>query len=344
VTSHFATRRPRYPRGLRRRTRGRSGQPWVVRLATFLLLLAAAPAWGFDFARYEIADLDALLEHRRPETGVNIYQGQPYRLTVTLLSHGEPCDTGLVKRALVAGGIPKAAIDGTAMTQCIKVRSGRNKDVRLYIQDLVASHLPAEAPLGRPITLYALHAFTGSDGPGLVVSEFRARNPARLAADPAGNCGCGWANLHPGTDYSAPEGTAVRASADGVVVKVEDDEHAVVETPTAGHCGRYIVIKHTYPNGRAAFTRYAELGRSTGADGKPLAVGARIATGEKIGEVGSAKTLHFELRPVEPGAMDTSPAWTQRYARDPAMEWSRYPPVDPAAFDLKAFATRPGDK
>ena len=104
--------------------------------------------------------------------------------------------------------------------------------------------------------------------------------------------------MHPGTDFSAPEGTPVPAADDGIVVKVEQDEQAVVDAPTAGHCGRYVVIKHSYPNGRSVFTRYAQLGRVVAGDGKPLAVGVQVKKNDKVGEIGSRKFFHFEVRPV----------------------------------------------
>jgi hypothetical protein len=121
------------------------------------------------------------------------------------------------------------------------------------------------------------------------------------------------------------------------VVKAEENELALVDTPSTGHCGRYIVIKHSYPNGRSAFTRYAELGRLVGADGRPIAAGMHVMKNAKIGEVGSRNSFHFEVRPVEPTTMDTSAGWSQRYGADPTMEWSRFQPVDPQTFHFDVF-------
>src|SRR5205823_2892241 len=111
----------------------------------------------------------------------------------------------------------------------------------------------------------------------------------------AGGCVCGPPNLHPGTDYSAPTGTPVPAAETGVVVKIEQNELAFVDGPDAGHCGRYVVIKHDYPNGRSVFTRYAQLGRLVDGDGGPIAVGTRVMKKGKIGEVGSSNLFHFEV-------------------------------------------------
>jgi hypothetical protein len=97
------------------------------------------------------------------------------------------------------------------------------------------------------------------------------------------------------------------------------------------------VIKHDYPNGRVVFTRYAQLGRLVGSDGQPLTPGTRVTGMDKIGEVGSSKIMHFEIRPVDATTMETSADWTARYGDDSSMEWSRYPSVDPKTFDLSVF-------
>src|SRR5262249_54843634 len=106
------------------------------------------------------------------------------------------------------------------------------------------------------------------------------------------------------------------------------------DAPTVGRCGRYIVIKHSYPNGRSVFTRNAQLGRIVGGDGKRLAVGMHVKKDDKIGEVGSSKLFHFEVRPEDGTGMAVRAAWSQRYAADSTMQWSRFKPVDPKTFDF----------
>jgi hypothetical protein len=147
-----------------------------ARLAAILLLLSAVQAWGFDYARYQASDLDELIAQKRPQTGVDIHPGRPHRFTARLVRYGEPCQTGMLKRAMIVGGAPKAMVDATPITRCIVVRSVRNKDVRLFIQDQVASHLPAEVPLDHAVTLYVILVFSDRDGPGLLVNEFSAQN------------------------------------------------------------------------------------------------------------------------------------------------------------------------
>lgn len=87
---------------------------------------------------------------------------------------------------------------------------------------------------------------------------------------------------HKGVDYSAPEGTAIYAAGDGVVVKKY----------VSSSFGKYIKIKHE--NGFT--TAYAHMNQF--ADG--VGEGTTVSKGQKIGEVGSTGKstgphLHFEL-------------------------------------------------
>ena len=141
-----------------------------------LLLVSNAQALGFDFARYQAADLDAILAQRRPQSGVDLHRGEPLKLAVTLVAHGAACETGMLKRAMIASGIPKAAIDPVPMTRCINVRSAKGAVVSLFVQDPLVPSLQSEVAVGQPVTLFVIHVFTGRDGPGLLVNEFRAEN------------------------------------------------------------------------------------------------------------------------------------------------------------------------
>ena len=304
-------------------------------MAAVLSLAATAVSWGFDYGRYPAADLDDVLAEKRPSAGADIHPIPPLRLTVTLASYGEPCDAAFLKKSMLMAGIAKDRVDTMPVISCVKVRSAKGKVVTVFIQDPVAASLPKEVPLGRKVSLFAIHVFTTPDGPGLLVNEFFAGGAT--VAGTGGGCGCGSAQVHTGTDYEAPKGTPIPVSADGVIVKVETDEHAMVDTSDAGWCGRYVVVRHSYPNGRSAFTRYAQLGRLVGNDGKPLKAGMHVKEKDKIGEVGSRGEFHFEIRPADPATMDTSAYWQRHYGVDPAMEWSKYPPVDPAKFNADVF-------
>jgi hypothetical protein len=316
----------------------------IAFLAAGLILLGIPKVSGFDYARYQPADLDEIIDQRRPASGIDIFPGVLLNLTVALTSYAEPCNVGALKGAMTMIGL-KDWIEATSVTRCIRVRTAKNRVLPLFIQDKVAESLPGEVPLGSAVRLFATHVFTDRAGPALLVNEFLAgkgNDPGRpgssQSADgqPASECECG-VGFHPGADYSAAEGTPVPAWDDGVVVKVEENEQALVDTPTAGRCGRYVVIKHSYSNNRSAFTRYAQLGSVGAGDGKPITVGMHVKKGDGIGQVGTKKTLHLEVRPVEPATMDKTASWLRRYGADPTMEWSRFGPVDPVTFDLEAF-------
>lgn len=180
----------------------------------------------------------------------------------------------------------------------------------------------------------------------IVVFLACASDPAQAQSGPprftqTGGCDCGTVELHNGVDWTAKPGTAVPAADHGVIVRIETREDAAVYTRTGGFCGRYVVLRHSYPNGRVAFTRYAQLGRIAGKDDAPLAVGAKLAKGDPVGVVGSKGILHFEVRPLDEKSADRSLEFTSLYARDPSMEWLRYRPIDPARFDFGKYGTEP---
>jgi murein DD-endopeptidase MepM/ murein hydrolase activator NlpD len=94
-----------------------------------------------------------------------------------------------------------------------------------------------------------------------------------------------WGKMHRGLDFSASPGTQVRAARTGQVVHV--GENGVGPGRSYGH---YVVIHH----GDGLYTLYAHL--------RDVSVreGDKVATGKKIGEVGSSGRstgphLHFEV-------------------------------------------------
>lgn len=316
-------------------------------LATLLLTVVpfAVPEAAraeFNFARYKETDLDEFLARRRPTSGLDVYPMSPLKLDVTLASQGGPCASGALKRTLIMSGMPKTDADGLQVTNCITVRSAKGRELKVFIQDVVYGFLPDEVPVGDKLSLYAIHAFTSPDGPGLLVNEFLTPRSFPRADEPKNttmtSCGCWIQDEHPGVDFTTDKaGGAVTAMADGVVVKIETAEQGPADLPIIGGCGRYVVLKHTYPNGAIVYTRYAHLGRINGPKGEPLAVGASVKAKDAIGEIGPDKVLHFELRPVAPGTTTADKAWAERYGKMPDMEWSRYDPVDPQKFDAASF-------
>jgi hypothetical protein len=144
---------------------------WAVAIATSFY---ASSAHGFDYSRYQAADLDEIIEQPRPKSGADILAEARLKIIGTLMAYGEPCNTGFLKKAMSMGGIPQPSVDAVAITQCIKLRSARGKEVRLFIQDKVAEFLPKEIRIGDAVTLFVLRVFNHADGPGLLVNEFSA--------------------------------------------------------------------------------------------------------------------------------------------------------------------------
>ncbi|WP_156908484.1 hypothetical protein [Bradyrhizobium murdochi] len=138
------------------------------------MALLAPPALAFDFCRYQAADLDDVLAQRHPQTGLDLYRATPLRLEFKLVSYEETCAVQSIPLAMRMLGFTEEQIDGVQATRCIKVRSAKGKEARLFIQDVVRAHLPGEVPLGGPVTLFAIHLFRTSEGPGLLVNEFEA--------------------------------------------------------------------------------------------------------------------------------------------------------------------------
>jgi murein DD-endopeptidase MepM/ murein hydrolase activator NlpD len=98
-----------------------------------------------------------------------------------------------------------------------------------------------------------------------------------------------WGRLHAGTDFAAPIGTPIYATADGVVT----------EAGWSSGYGRMIKIQHEF----GIETRYAHLNRIS------VSVGQRVSRGERIGDMGNSGRstgphLHYEVRvggtPVNP--------------------------------------------
>lgn len=126
----------------------------------------------------------------------------------------------------------------------------------------------------------------------------------------------GFNRAHKGVDYAAPQGTPVRASADGRVTFVG----------SKGDYGQFITVRHndTYS------TAYAHLS----AFGRGLRVGSHVKQGEMIGRVGSTGSstgphLHYEVlvndvqvNPLSIQQVTANPI-TSRHAEDFRMQTAR---------------------
>lgn len=107
----------------------------------------------------------------------------------------------------------------------------------------------------------------------------------------------GVSKLHSGDDYSAPEGTPIYATADGVVSSVASDSGR----------GNYVVIAHTLAD-KTKFTSWY-LHQYT--DQILVKEGDKVAAGQQIGAVGSSGLstgphLHFEIHNSKDDPIDPS--------------------------------------
>ncbi|WP_139031527.1 M23 family metallopeptidase [Bradyrhizobium sp. ORS 375] len=323
-------------------TRARPFARWAVAVLSAVAVMAGnSVEAAFNYARYQETSLDDVLAMPRPAKGVDIKSGAPFKLEVTLVNAGGPCATGFLKKSMAMSGFDQVGAIG--VSNCITVRSAKGRDLKVFVQDVVYGFLPREVKVGGRLTLYAVHVYTAAEGPGLLVNEFQTAQPAAPAASQPSetamsSCGCWSLRDHPGIDVDAgKEGAPVGVMEDGVVVKVEAADQAPADLPVIGGCGRYLVLKHSYPNGAVLYTRYVHLGRLADAKGEMPAVGARYKRGDKIAEVGPSRILHVELRPVALGNTTADAAWLKQYDGIADMEWSRYEPVDPRKFDPDAF-------
>ncbi len=139
--------------------------------ATVQIVQAEEKPSGFNYARYKSADLDKVIERKRPADGANLYRGAPLKIVVKLDSYGEPCNIGFLKKSMQIMGVWD---DAVRITRCVNVRTARNKVVPLFIQDQAAEFLPKEVPLGSAVTLFVIHVFASPDKVGLLVNEFSA--------------------------------------------------------------------------------------------------------------------------------------------------------------------------
>ena len=90
-----------------------------------------------------------------------------------------------------------------------------------------------------------------------------------------------WGRMHYGSDFAAPHGTPIYATADGVITKAG----------WATGYGRLIKIKHDF----GIETRYAHLSKIR------VKVGQKVSRGDRIGDMGNTGRstgthLHYEIR------------------------------------------------
>lgn len=115
----------------------------------------------------------------------------------------------------------------------------------------------------------------------IAVEKIPFANPLKSAYRYTSGYGRRWGRMHYGTDFAAPHGTPIYASADGVVV------HA----GWASGYGRLIKIRHEF----GYETRFGHLSKIR------VNIGQKVSRGERIGDMGNTGRstgthLHYEIR------------------------------------------------
>ena len=115
----------------------------------------------------------------------------------------------------------------------------------------------------------------------LAVEKLPYSHPVQSAHRFTSGYGRRWGRMHYGSDFAAPHGTPIYATADGVVTK----------SGWASGYGRLIKIKHDF----GIETRYAHLSKIR------VKVGQKVSRGERIGDMGNTGRstgthLHYEIR------------------------------------------------
>jgi hypothetical protein len=143
------------------------------------LILLATEAIAFDYDRYKPADLDVISARKPSGPGSDVFRGVPYRLDVTLASQDAPCATGYLKKSMLMMGIGKDVPGGVPISNCVRVRTAKGKELSLFIQDVLTEPLAKEVPVGKTVTLYAILIFHDQEGPGILINEFNVEQPGK---------------------------------------------------------------------------------------------------------------------------------------------------------------------
>ena len=115
----------------------------------------------------------------------------------------------------------------------------------------------------------------------IAVEKLPYSHPVRSAHRFTSGFGRRWGRMHYGSDFAAPHGTPIYATADGVITKAG----------WATGYGRLIKIKHDF----GLETRYAHLSKIR------VKVGQKVSRGDRIGDMGNTGRstgthLHYEIR------------------------------------------------
>lgn len=285
--------------------RGWGGVRVGVVAAMMIACLLAAP--GVAFAEQWVAS--GVVYGNAPGSWLLGSQGYtPVRFTVTTSSYATNVRSGPGTGYSVVRSIPPK----TAIT-CYGWRHGSTvtdlwtggADQRWYRIDAPASaSAPTPAPSGDRFGFPLPNSSTQSQYPGYGIYNWYYQGKYHTGTDS-------------GRSHGAPAGTAVNATADGVVKSAG----------WASGWGWTVVIEHASPEG-TVHSQYAHL-----RDRPLVGSGARVARGQRIGYVGGtpnwAPHLHFEIKRPSAGGSLLGPGYTTAHP-------NTYGYKDPYAF-IRAY-------
>lgn len=104
--------------------------------------------------------------------------------------------------------------------------------------------------------------------------------------------------LRNGVDFIVPEGTPIKAAAEGIVVELKQDSSRGCDDEECDKDGNYIEIEHRDKDGRKEYSMYEHIRK----DGSLVKVGDRVERGQAIGYSGATgwlgglgPHLHFDV-------------------------------------------------
>ncbi len=187
-------------------------------------------------------------------------------------------------------------------------------DVEIPGQDLSAEHQGEFAQLGQELDLMIRQARIQRQGYQAMLDTLSCRQGVRAQIPSIRPIDVGWVSsrfglrddpftgngrFHHGLDFSAPTGTPVRVTGDGVVTHVQHQRGL----------GKVIKIDH----GNSVITVYAHLNRQDVKKGDKVVRGQIIAASGNTGR-STAPHLHYEIR-VQGRAVNPIPYILDSYAR-----------------------------
>lgn len=154
---------------------------FTIIFVLFAVLVAAVPAWAFNYERYEKVDLDAILEeavganHEEvDDTAMTILESRKIQFEAVLQQHAYVCSAATLKTVFTMLGVSPETVTRLELGHCLEVTSAKGKTVKLYVQGMLVEPLKEEVRAGETFLLFCDYLFWSNGQPGILMSEFLA--------------------------------------------------------------------------------------------------------------------------------------------------------------------------